>query len=214
MRMPTIIFIDWFKTLSFSQFWETQPADGNQVLSATDIDSICTWLFKDNPTIVSEWMKGRFSAEEVCSHISAAVQLPYDRVFKSLQDSCEAMTLCHPSVGTLLASIRSKGVKLVVATDNMDTFRRFTIPALSLEGMFDDFLISSETGYLKYESTPSSIPFFDRYLSTHNARYEDVVLFDDAIERKGHYQSLGFRIEPIGAMSDLLMLLREHAGQN
>ncbi len=74
--------------------------------------------------------------------------------------------------------------KCVIATDNMDTFTRFTVPALRLSEHFDGILNSFERGVLKQdidEQNPDRIPFFDEYLREYNLQCEDVVLTDDCI---------------------------------
>lgn len=82
----------------------------------------------------------------------------------------------------------------MIATDNMDTFERFTIPAMKLNELFDDFLISHSLKVLKEDIQENSISFFDEYLNKNKLTYQETVLLDDCIEKTGTYDKLGLNI--------------------
>ena len=100
---------------------------------------------------------------------------------------------------------------MVVATDNMDTFRRFTIPRMGLEKIFDDFLLSCELGCFKYDVSCLRLPFFDNYLKKKNLNYQEVVLIDDSLEKSGIFEKLGFKIEYVNKKNSLVDLLTKYA---
>lgn len=196
-NFPKVIFIDWYKTLSFSHFWEH-----------LEDQKIENFIFaKENRFLIDSWMRGNFSAEEICQIIANNTNLNFDFIFAELVLSAKKLTLVDKKIPNLISKIRNKGIKTIVATGNMDTFRRFTIPSLKLENIFDDFLISSELGLMKFETEENKIPFFEKYLQGNNLKYSDVVLLDDKTDKTGVYEKLGFKIEKIDSTKKLLKLL-------
>ena len=90
--------------------------------------------------------------------------------------------------------IRENGIKVVLATDNMDTFERWTVPALELEPLFDGILTSVYCGALKSEIQGDYSPFFDHYLKQNRVRPTEAILIDDSpIDEVVKAIGLGFR---------------------
>jgi len=99
----------------------------------------------------------------------------------------------------------------VIATDNMDTFERFTVPSMRLKDIFDDFLISHSLRVLKGDVQENSIPFFDGYLNKNNLIYMETVLLDDCADYTGAYDRLGLQIIQITSPEKLVNVLKEYA---
>ncbi len=209
MITPKIIFIDWNKTLSYSLFWEQLQTEEHRYHPYGD--QIIHSLFNIDLNLINDWMLGKHTTEDVCNFISEHVKLPANIIQQELIVSCQHMKFIDKVIPRLLTKIRKKGIRVVIATDNMDTFRRFTMPALKLEEHFDDFLISSELGVFKYTFTDDKIPFFDTYLQAYNATYQDVALLDDSPEQTGTYEKKGFVIRDVQDKSDLIRYLKEYA---
>lgn len=75
----------------------------------------------------------------------------------------------------------------------MDTFSRYTVPAMKLDKIFDDILSSHHIGYLKDdELLTDTILFFDDYLVENGWSYSDAILIDDSPDKSGKYKKLGF----------------------
>lgn len=149
MVTPKVIFFDWSKTLSNSLFWSQLRNNGhphNQYISAIEHA-----IFSENRQLINHWMRGEYSSEDVCRIIANRSNVPYEVVFEGLKESCTSMKLVSEEIPELIRRIKAKGIKAVIATDNMDTFSRFTIPALELTELFDDFLISYDLKLLKSE---------------------------------------------------------------
>ena len=99
----------------------------------------------------------------------------------------------------------------MIATDNMDTFERFTVPSMRLKDIFDDFLISHSLRVLKGDVQENSIPFFDGYLNKNNLTYMETVLLDDCADYTGVYDRLGLQIIQIISPEKLVNVLKEYA---
>lgn len=191
-----IIFLDWHKTLSNSFFWS-----GNQKYSDA--------FFNNNRDLINPWMRGEYTAEDVCKILSDQNNFDFDDVYRSLQESCQKMIFVSEEIPGLIKGIRAKGIKVVVATDNMDTFSRFTIPTLGLKNIFDDFLISYDLKVLKNDVGEKSIPFFDDYLSKNSLEYNDCILLDDS-DLSQVYDNLGFISIKIRNSIELIDVLKTY----
>lgn len=208
--MKKAIFIDWNKTLSFDLFW------GH--LSSTDhpnhkhLDAIEKWLFVDHRSVIDPWMRGDVNLEIVLEEMSKDTGIDSRIIMDELSHSCEIMTFCFAGIEDLIEKIRKKGILVAVATDNMDTFNRFTVPALKLGTIFDAVLNSHEIGRLKDDSEPSDkILFFDNFLESHNLSYGDCILLDDSPDSSGKYKKLGFTRELIDGPEKLKRILESFA---
>ncbi|MEI6288471.1 MAG: hypothetical protein WCP18_02740 [bacterium] len=206
---PKVIFFDWNKTLSDSLFWSNLRDSNHQ--HNQYVSTIEKSIFFDNRQLINPWMRGEYSSEDICQIIANKSGVPYEVVFNGLKESCAIMKLVSEEIPGLVWQIKAKGIKTVIATDNMDTFSRFTIPALDLTELFDDFLISYNLKLLKGDVQEDSIPFFDGYLKQNSLNYSDVVLLDDCIDMGEVYNRLDFKIIEITGKDKLINVLREYA---
>ncbi|MDZ7611931.1 MAG: hypothetical protein U5L10_04165 [Candidatus Moranbacteria bacterium] len=200
------IFFDWNKTLSNSLFWE-QLADPNHQRHNWHKD-IINFVFVENKHLIKDWMRAKTNEEEIVDMISERFGYSKELLRKDLEQSCRNMQLVDNEILPLISQIRKKGVECVIATDNMDTFMKYTKPSLSLEKHFDDFLVSFDKKMLKFNVEENPIPFFDDYLRSKKLSYKDVLLIDDCIDKSGVYDKLGLKIWKILGTRYLLEKLR------
>jgi FMN phosphatase YigB (HAD superfamily) len=132
-------------------------------------------------------------------------------IFNELIKSYKQMKYVSEEIPELINKIRAKGIKVIIATDNMDMFERFAVPAMKLNELFDGVLVSCNLKFMKGDIKNNSIPFFDEYLNKHNLDYKDVVLLDDRIEDKGAYNKLGLQVIQITGHEKLISVLKEFA---
>ncbi len=209
INQPKIIFIDWYKTLSNSLFWEHLQNINHPYNK--HLEAIEKSMFQNNRHLINPWMRGEYTSEDVCKILSEDSGVPQEIILNELAESCRQMKYVSDEIPGLIDEIKSKGIKVVMATDNMDTFERFTMPAMKLKESFDGFLISYSLKFLKGNTTENSIPFFDEYLNKHNLNYQDTVLLDDCLDDTGIYNRLGLRIIQITSPEKLIAVLREYA---
>lgn len=206
--MKKNIFIDWNKTLSHSLFWEQlqdKKHPHHKYLSIIE-----KWLFVDNRAIITPWMRGKISSGNVLKRMSQETGIDQNLIASELQKSCENMQFCIKNLPELIAKIQKRGVKVVIATDNMDVFFRYTVPAMQLDKIFDDILSSHKIGYLKDDELPENkILFFDKYLAENKLTYDAAVLLDDSLDKTGKYQRLGFERILINAPTTLKDVLEK-----
>jgi FMN phosphatase YigB (HAD superfamily) len=171
-----VVFIDWHKTLSTSRFW--QPGPGCR-LGAEELASAARYVFS-RPGLVRQWMAGAAAADDVCAVAAAGLGLQRRDLLADLEHSCRRMEFYDPSVVQALRLLRRRSVAVVLATDNMDTFRRWTVPALGLHGLFDSILDSATIGALKDDLTGGRSPFFGPWLGQRGIASSAALLLDDS----------------------------------
>ncbi|MBI4032244.1 HAD hydrolase-like protein [Candidatus Berkelbacteria bacterium] len=136
---------------------------------------------REDQTWAHRWMRGQASAEEVAAFVGSSIGVPSDEVLVGLRYSCEQMTLARPEILTDIADLRRAGIQAVIATDNMDTFMRWTVPAQKLTNHVDAILSSAELGMMKRDKpigNPKS--FYGRFLRDHQLDPRDCLLVDDS----------------------------------
>ncbi len=187
MKPYTTLFVDWHLTLSTSLFWEQfsdsqhpqHPLFALMQLKLFAPDGAHTWLLP--------WMRGHLTSEEVVVEVCHGTG--YDPVFalQALRDSCQQMRLVSDEIPGLVAELRTKGLQIVIATDNMDTFHRWTVPSLGLHTLFDDVLSSWRLQALKEDvDQDGRSRFFADYLQAHQISPGQSLLLDDGDEEFGN----------------------------
>ncbi len=171
-----VVFVDWYKTLSTSLFWQHRPGCR---LSGADLDRVHSYVFS-RAELVRQWMLGAVAAEDVCTSAAGSLGLTAADLAADLERSCRHFEFDDPASVDALDAIREQGIKVVLATDNMDAFYRWTVPALYLDGIFDATLDSASLGVLKGDLVDGHSPFFGPWLSDQGIAPSEAVLVDDS----------------------------------
>ena len=171
-----VLFIDWHKTLSTSLFWQQRPGCR---LSAGDSARVESYVFS-RAELVQQWMRGAVAAEDVCTSAAESLGLAAADLLADLEHSCQCFEFDDPASVDALRAIREQGTKVVLATDNMDAFYRWTVPALHLGGVFDAILDSASLRALKSDLVGRHSPFFGRWLTDQRITPSEAVLVDDS----------------------------------
>lgn len=174
-KLPKVIFIDWYQTLSTSLFWTDHPS---ALLTSQEFRNVTQFLFSE-PNLVNLWMKGLTNAEQVVSTVAAVTKINVRSILLELEYSCKAMGLYDPTIPVVIQALRKQGIRVIVATDNMDTFERWTVPALKLTSMFDGVITSVSQGACKSEIQDGYSPFFGHYLGQNSIAGGEAILIDD-----------------------------------
>ncbi len=126
MTHPTL-FIDFDGTLCHGRFWQSLPEDAYK--------KVQTALFLERKEVVKNWMRGLHTAEAVTEVVAEATGLSYSLLWSILVRDSQSFTIAEELL-ELVDELRQHH-HTVLMTDNMDTFTRFTVPALHLEQHFD-----------------------------------------------------------------------------
>lgn len=174
---PTV-FVDFHGTICNDRYWRSLPNEQQQPLQA--------FLFQKNSHLVDEWMCGLHTAEAINEMVAAELGLSYDAVWTAFVDDCRSMHV-SPAILARLRLLRPLA-NMVLMTGNMDSFTRFTVPALGLDGYFDSISNSFDEGKLKTDGGGS---LFVQYASRFGTPIEQCVVIDDADDVCAVFTDLG-----------------------
>lgn len=182
-KKSKIVFIDWSGTLSKSKFWghlEKSSKEDQELFKLVEDN-----LFKTNIGLIKPWMKAELTSEDVNKKIAEEIKIDFDKVHKEFIKGCELMEFVTPKIPSLIKKLRKSGTKVYIASNNMDSFDRWTIPAMKLEELFDGIINSFAIKALKHDFDESGKSlFFDEILNIEGVKPHETVLIDDS-EDKG-----------------------------
>jgi FMN phosphatase YigB (HAD superfamily) len=188
--MYKTIFIDWNGALSSSKFWwhlENSTRENNEIFERIEKS-----LFGNLRDLLNPWMLGKMSSEDVIRKVSQDSKLGYNKLFNEFVKSCKSMKLAPGNPIPIISKLRKKGVKVVIATDNMDSFNRWTYPKLKLFNFFDGCLNSCDIKAMKgHQSKNGKSLFFDKYLRSSGLKPKESVLIDDSEDNAGVISGFG-----------------------
>ena len=202
LKRLKVVFIDWHKTLCSCVFFH-ELHDVDEAL----FHKLDSRLFDEMPIEgFIDWMRGKISCREIVHYLSGDDLAP-EKVFEVLKNGCEKMFLDRRDFLKWIRKIRKKGKMAVIATDNVDVFAEYTVPALKLRRHFDDILCSSELKCLKTDTADGKLLFFDDFLRKHNIKYEEAILLDDSRETTDLCKKYGMQAKLIRSPEDVLKML-------
>ncbi len=200
-----VIFIDWYGTLSVTKFWHQLANPEHKYHAyAARLDTI---VRLESKSIIQPWMRGQLSSEAAIRKIAKATNISYDFLFQEFVKSVSTMSLV-PGALSLIEKIRSSGVAVAIATDNMDSFTRWTVPTLNLKQNFDYILNSATIKALKADMAESGENiFFSRFLREHALLPANCMLLDDSLTIGPIVESMGMHFKPVAFERGLVPVL-------
>ncbi len=207
MQNIKVIFLDWNGTICNNVFWEQLNNDTTKNI----FNKITKSLFINNCNLIKPWMKNELSFNDIISTICEETYFNKNFLKEQLLISSINMNYINLEIPNIIKTIQNKGIKVVLASDNMDIFR-YTITNLKLDLLFDDLLLSNEIGYLKSEyNIENKSLFFNRYLEKQGISYNNCVLIDDSEEIADTCKKIGINNIKINNINDIKNILMEFA---
>jgi len=177
--MKPILFVDFDGTICHDRYWRTLPEDEHAAIQSL--------LFgRDTTKIVHDWMRGRYTAEEVNAYAAKEIGLEYDYLWNIFVDDCVTMFVSKDVLKTVYSL--SDTYTTILITGNMDSFTRFTVPALSLEKYFDRIINSFYEGRHK---TDNNGALFKKCADEYNIEISTCILLDDSSEVCDVFTAIG-----------------------
>jgi FMN phosphatase YigB (HAD superfamily) len=171
-----VVFLDWNGTLSGSKFWGHLEKTDPKLF--TNIENT---LFGQLRNLIKPWMKGEIESEYVVRMIADRGNLSYSKIFDEFIHSCMNMEYVSKDVPLLVKKLQKKGAKVVVATDNMDSFNRWTRRYMNQCDIFDDYLNSHyQRGMKKDTDREGNSIFFSDYIKKNKIKPGESILIDDS----------------------------------
>lgn len=173
-----ILFIDFDGTLCHDRFWRSLPEEQYKKVQAL--------LFEEERSYVEEWMKGRRTAEEVNTFLAEKLGIPFQVLWSVFVKDAETMRVSREVLETI-GSLRDKYTTILI-TVNMDSFSRFTVPALKLDSYFDAISNSYYEGKFKGDNEGE---VFRDYIQKYSAPVDRSILMDDSAGACETFRALG-----------------------
>lgn len=191
-----ILFIDWYKTLSFDLFWQKLKNENPLEFRIIETSIFC------NEEKMKKWMTGQHSSEEICKDISLLTTFDEQQLFSELQRCCSNMHV-HPSIINTIQKLQSQ-YHVIITTDNMDCFSRFTVPATNIQSWTDAILNSSDTQRLKNDEQGKTFRETSNLL---HVPFHQTICIDDTLSTCELIQSLGGKSMQTKNESETLKIL-------
>jgi FMN phosphatase YigB (HAD superfamily) len=211
MNNLKIVFIDWNNTLSKSKFWEHLKLSSTKDLKL--FKKLEKSLFINNSHLLKPWMRGDLVTDDVVKIISKNTKIDIDYVFNHFIKSCKEMVFISKEIPELIKKIQHKSIKVYIATDNMDSFNKWTIPEMKLADLFDGIINSFDRKALKTDFDENGKnSFFKDVLKTEKINPKNAVLIDDSEDKNGNLSSFGIiykRIDKNFTLKDILIEIIE-----
>ena len=173
-----VVFVDWDGTLSKARFWSHLDKELYERLQDT--------LFSGNNPLVHDWMMGKKSSETICGWLSAELNISSEFLLSELIKTCVSMTVREDAVA-IIKQLREKA-SVVLITDNMDCFTRFTVQQPGLADLFDKIINSADAGRMKRDRDGE---VFVEIAKAYNASLDQCHLIDDSDKTCQLFESIG-----------------------
>jgi len=136
--------------------------------------------------MVHDWMRGQHTAEEINQYASEKLDLDYEYLWNAFVDDCKTMTVSKNVLNTI-KSLSDKYTTILI-TGNMDSFTRFTVPALNLENYFVEI---SNSFYEGRHKTDDGGSIFHKFTDKYQTEISECILLDDSDEVCKLFNELG-----------------------
>ena len=173
-----ILFIDFDGTICMERYWRSLPTKEHEQVQEL--------LFRNDTTLVNEWLRGKHTAEEINKYIADETGIEYTYLWELFVQDCKNMHVPQ-EVLNKLNELRNK-YTVILITGNMDSFTRFTQPALELEKYFD---VISNSFYEGKHKTDDNGSLFIKYIEQCDTDIKDALLIDDSTKVCDIFTKLG-----------------------
>lgn len=190
------IFIDFDGTICFDYFWRSAPEEIKKIIGK--------FLFQDNTYLLEDWMRGQKSSEDINQIISDNCNLDYNMIWSYFIKDCENMHIPEDILDALSAC--KKNNTLILITDNMDCFNRFTINKLKLLNYFHYIFNSYDYGVLKDDPLPKGL--FKKVIDLNGFDIKKSVLLDNSQKNCDLFNQLGGSSFLIKDKQDVVSILK------
>lgn len=177
-NLPTkrMLFIDFNGVISYKPFWFSLKDPGHPLFKIGN--AVEDYLFKSNREIVKDWMFGKYTSEEVHLILKENIQDEFDveDLYEVFCEDCRNLDISK----NILNELRKlkDHYYLVLMTDNMDSFDRYTLPAHpELNEVFDEI---NNSYNVRCSKRDNNCEIFTRYIDTYDVHKSESIFLDDS----------------------------------
>lgn len=208
-KKKNILFVDFNGVISYKNFWYSLTDKEHELHSY--LSRIEQYLFKDNIEIILDWMLGKYTSEEIHKILEKEIGVPYAKLYPLFEKECGEIDISQVILDKL-QELR-EFYTLILITDNMDSFDRFTLPNNQhLVAAFDR--IDNSASIQKFKKTNDG-EYFKDTITEYGAVLENCILMDDSSNNCKLFEDIGGKAlkttneeEAIDALNELLELVK------
>ena len=130
-------------------------------------------LFSENIQLIRDWMLWKYTSQDICKFISKELNINYEYIYNTLINDCKNIDLSL-EIKDILEKLK-KYYNIILVTDNMDCFTKFTTKKnQDYFDVFDSIFNSAKEWYFKVDS-------YLNYIKKYDSKIELSYLIDDSI---------------------------------
>ena len=168
----TAVFFDFDGVLCTDRFYSTLEQE-----YPLELDWIGNHIFSGEK-YCDEWMRGELNWHDINKIICDATAMPPGLLDELFLTSVRRMTV-NPILIQYAEALKQKGIKIALATSNMDIFNEITVPEKHLDNTFPVIVNSYDYKLMKHDENGRLFDIALRRLGLHS--YEGVLLIDDTL---------------------------------
>jgi hypothetical protein len=167
-KNKNIIFIDFNWVISYKNFWHSLEEKDKVIY-----EKINKTLFSENIQLIRDWMLWKYTSQDICKFISKELNINYEYIYNTLINDCKNIDLSL-EIKDILEKLK-KYYNIILVTDNMDCFTKFTTKKnQNYFDVFDSIFNSAKEWYFKVDS-------YLNYIKKYDSKIELSYLIDDSI---------------------------------
>ncbi|PIY93706.1 MAG: hypothetical protein COY69_00100 [Candidatus Magasanikbacteria bacterium CG_4_10_14_0_8_um_filter_32_14] len=116
-----IIFVDFYGILSSTRYWFSLENPKHKWHSY--FAGIQDFLLVKNRELLDDWMKGKYTSEDIHHILAEKLDLNFDELFQVFVEDCKKIEFSKKILKKL--QTLSEQYLCIMVTDNMDSFNRF-----------------------------------------------------------------------------------------
>jgi hypothetical protein len=184
VKNKNVLFIDFNGVISYRPFWFSLSDPKHK--HHQYFNKMEKFLFRENSELVKSWMLGKYSSEQIHRFMAKKIDFPYKEVIQIFIDDCRNLDISK-SILEKVKELRQY-YYCVLATDNMDSFSRFTmISNPEIKKSFNEINNSSVIGMFKSEDNGR---YFNEKIAQRKAVKENCILIDDSENNCNTFRSI------------------------
>jgi hypothetical protein len=196
-----ILFIDFNGVLSYNNFWYELESESHQYHYYWPL--LQNFLFSRDKEILTQWMLGELTSEDVHQIIQSRLSIPYDFLFPLFVNNCKSIDISYPILDRV-EKLKSR-YYCILATANMDSLERFTFPANPrIITVFDQI---DNSYHIKMFKQTDGGAYFAQTIRKLGAVASSCVLLDDSKSTCAVFDTLGGRSFNVSGVSEALEIL-------
>lgn len=202
-KNKNILFIDFNGVISYKPFWFSLSKPDHRYHNY--FISMERFLFKENRELIKNWMLGEYSTEQIHQIMKEKLNIPYDEILEIFINDCRNIDISKK----ILEKVKElkQYYYCILATDNMDSFSRFTLDSNpELSNTFNEV---NDSCIMKTFKSKDNGQYFKDKIFEHKAIVENCILVDDSINNCNTFKSISGQAYNCKTEDEVLKILNK-----